>query len=217
MLLAALAGGASGLAVYSLTAGVIGPDALELSIIITAVVGYMGLSFPKRMLDSAALTQSREAPALAAMGSANVDATSSRTRALLLLRSGEPEISSVLRDLRAKALLGYQPLTAFQEVEGRLASYSARSVIRSIVAPMAGTIVEGGEESQGIAQSSALAEDSKLPLFTAVAFFTPMMLLFYAILSHLRDLASFVELVALQVVLLDVAFHFTSTERRRLG
>ena len=112
-------------------------------------------------------------------------------------------------------LLGFSPESALDRVEGRIASYSVKNLLR-LLASRPGEIPEGGEESQGIAQSTQLSEESKLPLFTAVAFFAPIMLLLLSIFSHIDSPASLAEVVALEVVLLDVALYFSSAERRRL-
>ncbi|MDV3277417.1 MAG: hypothetical protein LYZ69_02990 [Nitrososphaerales archaeon] len=217
LLFGGIAGGSGGLAVYFLTVGILGSSAPELGIVIAAITCYLGLSFPKRLLEAEAYSQSKESPVLAVMGSANIEATRSLTRSFLYLRSSEPGISTVLKAARARILLGRPPASALEEVGDRLASYSARDVLRSVAAARLGAIVERGEESQGITNSSQLAEESKLPLFTAVAFFAPIMLLLFLIFSHQSDPASLGETVALEVVLLDVAFYFSSTERRRLG
>ena len=216
MLLGCALGGFGGLAVYFLTKGVLGGGAIELCVVIALVLSYLTLSFPKRLFDSASLSQSREAPVIAVMGSANAEATRSRTRTMLFLTSGEPAVAAVLGAVRRKILLGFAPASAVSQVEDRVASYSMRSLLM-VLATRPGEAPEGGEESKGITQSSQLGEESKLPLFTAIAFFTPIMLVLLVIFSHISDPVSLGEVVALEVVLLDVGLYFSSAERRRLG
>lgn len=205
----------AGVAVRMITANVLGTDSLPLSGIVSAIVFYLALSFPKRLVESAALAQSREAPALAVMGSATLEATHSRTKAVLLLSSGNDDVSSVLLEARKRILRGYPANVAIGGIDG-LASSSTAEVLRSIASAERPQISEGGEESQGIVQSSQMAEESKLPIFIAVAFFAPIMLLLYAIMSHVGEAAGLAEVVALQVVLLDIAYYFSSSDRRRL-
>jgi len=216
VLLGCTSGGAGGLAVYYLTFGILGNGAVELGAIISLVLAYLILSFPKRLFDSASLSQSREAPVLAVMGSANAEATRSRTRTMLFLTSGEPSVSWVLASIRRRILLGFTPASAVEQVEDRIASYSTKNLLR-LLATRPSEVPEGGEESQGITHSSQLGEESKTPLFTAIAFFTPIMLLLLVIFSHISDPVSLGEVVALEVVLLDLGLYFSSAERRRLG
>jgi len=51
----------------------------------------------------------------------------------------------------------------------------------------------------------------------AAAFFTPIMLTLFAVLVHLDDPRGFAELVFVQLVILDISFNFSSSERRRLA
>lgn len=215
VLLGTTVGCAGGAALYFATFNVLGGSAVELALVISLVLSYLVLSFPKRVLDSASLAQSREAPLMAAMGSAVAEATHSKARTMLFLVSGEPAIGSALAAVRRKVLLGFAPDSALQQVEGRIASYSSRTVL-GLLATRPAEVLEGGEESQGITRSSQLGEESKLPVFTAVAFFTPIMLVLLIVFAHVHDPASLGELVALEMVLLDVGLYFSSAEGRRL-
>jgi hypothetical protein len=214
--LACFLGFAGGVAVYYLTSGILGNGAIELCVVIAVVLSYLTLSFPKRLMDSASLSQSREAPVLAVMGSANAEATRSKTRTMLFLTSGELTIATALAGIRRSILLGFTPASAVSQVEADIASYSVKNLLE-LLATRPSEVPEEGEESQGITRSSQLGEESKLPLFTAIAFFTPIMLLLFVIFSHASDPVSLGEVVALEVVLLDVGLYFSSTERRRLG
>lgn len=205
-----------GSAVLLLTRDVLESSSLPLSILMSSFVFYFGLSFPGRLAEAARLAQSREAPALAVMGAASLEATHSRTKAILLLRSGDRDVSATLLGARRRILQGYPADVAV--IRGAtLASSSAEDVLRSIASPERTGMVEGGEESQGIVQSSQLSDESKLPMFTAVAFFAPIMLLLYVIMSHVGEPTRLAEVVALQVVILDIAFYFSSADRWRLG
>lgn len=210
-----LAGLSGGSAVFFLTRDVLEGNSLPLSILISSLVFYLGLSFPGRLAEAARLAQSKEAPALAVMGAATLEATHSRTRAILLLRSGDRDVSATLLGARRRILRGYPADVAVAQ-SGELTSSSAAEVLRSLASQEHSGIVEGGEESQGILQSSQLADESKLPMFTAVAFFAPIMLLLYAIMSHVGDPTRLAEVVVLQVVMLDITFYFSSADRWRL-
>jgi hypothetical protein len=148
------------------------------------------------------------------MGSATLEATHSRTKAILLLRSGESAISYALEDARKRILLGHSAEAVVSQM-AKLASSSAYEVIRSISSPEHPAIAETGEEAGAITRSSQLGEETKSPLFVATAFFAPLMLLLYAVMAHVADSLELGELVGLQVILLDVVFYFSSSDPRR--
>jgi len=216
LLFALLCGASAWLVVRQITVALLADNSTALSMLISSIVFYLVLSFPKHRLEAAALAQSKEIPAVAVMGSAGLDATRSIAKSFLMLRSDEPEISKVLRHIRRAVLLGHKPSEILKRPELSLASYSAMNVLCSIASPDAGGVFEGGEEALGLMQSAQLGEESKVPLFTAVAFFAPMMLILYSIMSHKTDPTSLAEIVGLQVALIDVAYYFSSIERKRL-
>ncbi len=134
-----------------------------------------------------------------------------------MLRPSDRGFSEALTNAKRKVLLGYSVGAAVEDCVRSLSSTSAGEVLRKAATLAAESIEEGGEENRGILGSLQLAEESKVPLFTTVCFFTPIMLMLYAMFSHIADPRSLAELVGLQFVLLDVAFYFSSPERRRLG
>lgn len=204
----------SGLFVFATTRDVMAADSPILGAVVSAMVFYLGCSLPRRFESSASLSQSKEAPALAVLGSATLEATRSRSRAVLLLRSGERAISSVLESVRRDILLGCPPEVAVERAT-TLASSSAYEVLRSICSPELLKISEEGEEALAIERTSELGEETRSPLFIAAAFFVPLMLLLYAVMAHIARPLDLAELVVLQVVLLDVAFYFSTSDPRR--
>lgn len=212
----ACAFGAASCALFWLgTRGAIGGASAELAVLVGVIFAYFVASAPRRLLDSTALTQSRGAMTLAASASASLEATHSRARAVLLLRSDDRLVQGALTGAGRSVLLGTPPAEALNVAAGALASYSLRNVMASLGALDPGRVAESGEEKEGILASSQLSEESRLPLFMAVAFFTPMLLTLYAVFSHLSGAASFAELIGIQIVLVDIAFYFCSTERGR--
>ncbi|HYB45348.1 MAG TPA: hypothetical protein VEC92_02385 [Nitrososphaerales archaeon] len=208
-----LAGG-SGLVVFSTTRDMMATDSPILSALVAAMVFYLACSLPRRVEASASFSQSREAPALAVLGSATLEATRSKSKAILFLRSGESAISSVLEGVRRDILLGSPPDVAVEQAAA-LASSSTYEVLKSICSPEQLTIADEGEEALAIEKSSQLGEETRSPLFVAAAFFVPLMLLLYAVMSHVAEPLDMVELVVLQVVILDVAFYFSTSDPRR--
>ena len=200
-----------------LTGDVLGGNSIELSIVVSGVIFYMVLSSPKRLLESATLSQAREATSLAAASSANFEATHSKSRSILMLGTTDREISSLLVEAKRGLLLGLSVPDLMGSAAERTVSQSAKSVFTSIASMDPGLIEERGEESQSIARASELSEESKLPLFTAVAFFSPIMLTLFAVLTHQSDPKSFAELIVVQFVAMDLAFYFASTEKKMMS
>ena len=206
----------SGLALYLVTRGVLGGDSPEVSFFFAAIVVYLVLSLPRRLMESAALSQSREATTLAAACSATLEATHSRPRSVLLLESSEDNISSLLSSAKRRILLGEDVQGSLAAAGARAASRSANDVLSALATSEASLIIEGGEETQAITESSQLSEESKLPLFMAVAFFTPILLILFAVLTHQSAPGSFASLVIIQAVIMDLAFYVSSSEKDKL-
>ena len=204
----------SGVIVFATTRSIMAANSPILGGLVSAIVFYLGCSLPKRIEASESFVQSKEAPALAVLGSATLEATHSRSKAVLLLRSGNRAISSTLEGVRREILLGSPPDVAV-ECAPPLESGSASEVLRSICSPERLSITEGGEEAVAIEKSSQLGEETRSPLFIAAAFFVPLMLLLYAVMDHISEPIGLAELVVLQIILLDVAFYFSTSDPRR--
>lgn len=205
---------AAGLLVWTTTRGVMGDDAPILSALVSVMVFYLASSLPRRAEASASLSQSREAPALAVLGSATLEATNSRSKSVMMLVSGEKVVSSLLKRVRREILLGCPPEVAVTQAQS-LASSSTYEVLRSLASPERWNIEEEGEEASAIEKSSQLGEETRSPLFIAAAFFVPLMLLLYAVMAHISATLELAELIVIQVVLLDVAFYFSTASPGR--
>lgn len=207
---------AAGLVVFAATADAMAADSPILCALVSVMVFYLACSLPRRIEASNSLSQSKEAPALAVLGSVALEATHSRAKAVLLLSSGERSVSEVLAGARKAILLGHPPE---QAVAGavNLASGSAAEVLRSVASQGQWSVFEEGEEALAIEKSSQLGEETRSPLFVAAAFFVPLMLLLYAVTARVAEPVSLAGLVVLQVVILDIAFYFSTSDPRRGG
>ncbi len=213
----AAAGLVSALLLQEATGGVLGAGAPGLDLVVGLIVFYMVVSLPKRLVEASSLSQSREASSLSVMASVDFEATHSRSRTLLMLKSADPDISQALARVKKAILLGVPPSAAVNQSADLLASTSAADALRKAATMSPETMEEGGEENRGIVNALQLGEESKLPLFMTVCFFAPILLLLYAVFSRLEDPRSLLELLGVQLVVLDLSFHFTSSERRKLG
>jgi len=216
VLLAVFASGLAVGAVYLASESVLGGETPVVCLILGAIVMYLVLSAPRRMAESATLQQAKEATILAAAGSASLEATHSRTRSVLALDSGDETIARLLVASKRNLLLGYSVADSLGGAVDGTASQSARNVLEAMANAEASTIEEGGEETQAISQASQLSEESKLPLFMAAAFFAPILLTLFAVLTHQTGPGSFGVLVLLQMVILDIAYYVSSAERDKL-
>ncbi len=213
----AVSGVAAGLVVQLVSGEALGGAAPGLEAVVALAVFYMVASIPRRALEAEAFDESKEAAGLSIMSSATFNATRSRSRTMLMLRPRNPQLRRVLCEVKRAILLGTPPEQAVRGGSSAVASYSVSNVLRKAATMSADSMEEGGEERRAMLNAMLLSEESKLPLFTTVCLFTPIMLTLYAVFSHAGDPRSLAGLVGLQVVVVDIAYFFSSPERRNLG
>ena len=180
---------------------------------IAFLVFYVVVSAPRRLLDAQRVSQARESVLLSAAATACLNVTGSRPRTVLLLRSRDPEVSRALTEAGRRLLLGADVSGAVSSSSERLASYSTVAALQGVAKLERRTPDAGDEEARGLASSSDLARETKLPVFMTACFFTPIMLLLYSVFSHSYGEGSLVELVALEFIVLDLAFYLSSADR----
>jgi hypothetical protein len=182
-------------------------------VMIGALVFYAVVSTPRRLLDAQRVAQARESVLLSAAATACLNAAGSGPRTILVLRSRDEAISKALRRAGRGVLLGTRPLEALDESSKQVASYSAAAALREVASPGRKEYDAGDEEARGLASSSELSRETKLPVFMTACFFAPIMLLLFAVFSHSYGTGSLVELAALEFIILDLAFYLTSGDR----
>ena len=187
--------------------------------------GYMVSMAPRRIVEKAGFEQTIEAPAFAATSNIYLKSTSSRSKTFLMLRAEEPRLKSFLFHVRRQILLGYDASSAVEGArqQGHVFSESIRTVLSSIVGVDRSRVEEGGEELDAILNSSGLEDETKLPLFIAVSFFLPIMLMLFAATTKGTGLVAMASLVVLEVVILDITLAISGSSvawrdaRRRRG
>ncbi len=184
----------------------IGTGSVVLGLISAVGAAYLISTTPRRILDRATFEQTIEAPSFAASSNIYLKSTSSRSKTLLMLRAEEPRLASFLGTVRRQVLLGYDASTAVQAARPRshVFSESIRTVINSVVGVGRARLEEGAEELEGILNSSGLEDETKLPLFIAVSFFLPIMLMLFAATTKGTSPVAMAALVVLEVVVLDI-------------
>lgn len=195
----------------------LGQIAAVLAAIVGALSAYTVSTTPRRYLERAALVEASEAPTLAASGAVYLHATASKTKTVLLLRSDEPQLSSVLSELKKDTLLGLDPQRSLQRLEHAVGSDSTLRILRSIVRAQGERLRDEGEELESVVRSSASGEETKFPVFLTISFFLPIMLMIFAAMEHHTSLISVASLAFLEIVVLDLALSVSSTERRKLS
>ncbi|HEY6283475.1 MAG TPA: hypothetical protein VIW22_06080 [Nitrososphaerales archaeon] len=193
--------------------GVLGQDTAAAEIVVALLVFYIVLSTPRRLVDAQRVSQARESVLLSVASNACMNATGSRPRTLMLLRSSEPGIKRALTDLGRSVLLGARVENAVELASRRLASFSAASVLRGTATLRPRVVDVGDQEIRGLMSSSELSKETRLPMFMTVCFFTPIMLLLYAVFTHIYSPEGLSELAAFGFVAIDLAFYLAASDR----
>jgi len=213
LLLLSLSGGA---AVSLITGDILGSDSWIIGALTAAATGYLVASEPRRKLDTVSLWQAREAPVVAASAAVSLRATGSNSRALMLLRCDEEELAGTLERAKRMVLLGHAPKETILQSAAEIASESVSEALLSMVSREAGSIEDLGDELESVFAATSLGDETNVPVFIAVCFFAPIMLLLFAVLTRSTTPLELAELVVLELILLNIAFAFSSRERRRL-
>ena len=213
LLLLSLSGGA---AVSAVTRDILGSDSWIIGALTAAAMAYLVGSEPRRKLDTVSLWQAREAPVVAASAAVSLRATGSNSRALMLLRCEEEELAGTVEHAKRMVLLGHAPKETIVESAAEIASDSVSEALLSMVSREAGSIEDVGDELESVFAATSLGDETKVPVFIAVCFFAPIMLLLFAVLTRSTTPLELGELVLLELILLNIAFAFSSRERRRL-
>jgi hypothetical protein len=183
------------------------------AVIVGALVFYFVLSFPRRIADSQRLAEAREAPMMSASAATCLAVTGSRPRTIVVMRPRDPVLRAGLKDAGRKILLGTRADRALESSARCLVSYSALAAFKGLASFTPEGVVQGDEEAQGLAISSDLSRETKVPMIMTACLFTPILLILYAVFSHTYDAVSLAELASLEFIVLDLAFFLSAAER----
>ena len=213
---AALAAGAAAAAALATRLAVgdsLGQAAAPTTLAVAALVFYIVLSTPRRLLDGERVAQARESPLLVASAAACLTVTGSRPRTLMLLRARDPVLSSALAESGRRVLLGERIENALGSSTRGLPSYSAAAALEALASFEPRAMDRGDEEMRGLESSSELRRETRIPVLTTVCFFTPILLVLYAVLSHSYDPGKLGELAAFEFIVVDLAFYLSASDR----
>jgi len=205
-----------GVGVFFSTRDLLGDETWVASVLSALVIAYLLLSEPKRDYDSVSLWQAREAPLIASSAAISLEATGSKGRTAMLLNSRSHDFSVILADIKRRILLGYPPTDAIVENSRKIASESGAQALISLATHNSTITDDQGSEAESSVAAAALGEETKTPIFIAVCFFAPIMLLLFAIIGHKTGPLDLAELVTLQAIILNLAFAISSRERARV-
>ena len=192
---------------------VLGQNTGAAEVVVAFLVFYIVVSTPRRLVDAQRVGQARESILLSVASNACMIATGSRPRTLLLVGAREPGLKKVLAALGRSVLLGAGVEGAVELATKKLASYSAAATLRGTVSLRPRIANIGDQEVRGLMSSSELSKETRLPMFMTVCFFTPIMLLLYAVFNHIYGIDGLAELAAFGFVVIDLAFYFAASDR----
>ena len=198
---------------WFLIGGALGEANEATALVVGILVLYVLLSTPRRMLDRARVAQARESLALSAAAMACLSVTGSRSKTLIMLRPRNPALAAATAEAGRRVLLGDRVDSAIAGPSRDLASYSAAQSLTNVATMGTGDIEFEDEETRGLSASSELMRETKLPIFMTVCFFSPIMLVLYAVFTHSYGSVILAELAAFEFVVIDFAFYLSSTDR----
>lgn len=204
----AIAAAATGVAV----GGALGGAKPATMVVVGTLVFYVVVSAPRRILDRQRVVQARESVLILTAAKACLGVTGSRPRTLIELRSREAGFAKALSESARSILLGASVERATEAASRNLVSSSALASLESIATLHPDALDVDDEENRGLTESSALSRETKLPVFMTACFFSPIMLLLYAIFSNAYQVGDLAGLCALEFVILDLAFYLTAGE-----
>ena len=196
--------------VFAVGTRLLGPVAVLLGAMTAGAAAYIVASAPKRVTDRAAFLQAMEAPSLAASANIYLQSTGSRSRTLLLMRGEETFLKGALREARRMTLLGVDS-ARIEWAAHRIVSHSVAAVLASVSRIDKARAEEGSEELEGMLSAAELNQETKMPLFIAVAFFLPIMLMLFAAVTHNTGPLALGALAVLELVILDISLSVSST------
>jgi hypothetical protein len=216
--LAAAVGLSGAIFTFILTSTILGGVSALVSAALGIGFAYLVATTPKRNLERSALIQAREAPVLAASATVHLQTTGSRSKTLLALRSESDELEEYLDSIRRRIILGHDASSAVREKGSGIgpSSLSVKRILESVADFSNSRITADSVELEGMRSSSALREETKVPVFVAVTFFTPIMMLLFAGLTGNSGLLQMLSLTVLQVAVLELAYAITSAEKEIL-
>ncbi|QQG49151.1 MAG: hypothetical protein HY247_02230 [archaeon] len=214
-MIASAASASASIGFWALSRLPLGETAYGAALAVGATVFYIVVTTPRRLLEVQALSQAREAVLLTASTASLLQATGSRSRTILTVHPRDQGVQSAVRHAGRDILLGRSPVESVRGPAAMLASYSAANALRSVAEHSLVGTPEGGEEVQGLENMGALSQETKFPILMAACFFTPILLLLFALFSGEWSPLIVSALVATEVVTLDLALHLCSTGLRR--
>jgi hypothetical protein len=182
-------------------------------LVIAALVFYITVSSPRRLLDQQRVAQARESLLLSASAQACLTVTGSRSKTFMLIRPKERALGAAVKEAGRRILLGTNVGAAVAASSRGIASYSAAVALQGVATTNARELVGGDEESRGLAAASELSMETKLPMFMTICFFTPIMIVLYAVFSHTYQPERLVELGAFEFAVIDLGYYLSAAER----
>jgi hypothetical protein len=193
--------------------GVLGESEPAVLLVVSVLVFYLVVSVPRRVLDGQRAAEARESVLLSASAKACLNVTGSRARTLMMLRPREAATSRSVAVAARLVLLGTKVEDALEEASVGLVSYSAGAALRGLASLLPEGFEGGDEETRGLAAYKEMSRETKIPMFMTVCFFSPIMIILYAVFSHSYGAYGVTELAVLEFVVVDLAYYLSSADR----
>ena len=182
-------------------------------LVVAALVFYITVSAPRRLLDRQRIAQARESLLLSASAQTCLKVTGSRSKTFMLIRPEEQVLSAAVKEAARRILLGIRVDAAVGGPSQTIASYSAAAALQSVATSGAREFLGDDDESRGLSTSTELSIETKLPIFMTVSFFAPIMIVLYAVFSHTFQPDRLVELGAFEFTVIDLAYYLSAADR----
>lgn len=199
-----------------LTLRLIGTTGIAFSVILGIVSGYILFTEPLRVARYSSLIQSEEASTFFSFISTAHSVTGSRTRPIMLLEPRDFSFSNAIVKMKRSILLGRDLEGTIQILERESFSSTLSSALSAYKSRSGWKRIEWEEEYSASISTSLLTHETKVPLFIAAVFFSPILLTFLSITSHLYSSSHLLYIFLFNLVLVDLAYFYSSSERRIL-
>ena len=195
--------------------GVLGEAGPVVLMVTSGAVFYLVVTTPRRAMGRERELESKESVLLSTSARACLAVTGSRPRTLVMLRSKEKGTERARNAAARLVLLGTRVEDALEEASASLVSYSAAAAFRGLAALRPEGLEGRDEESNGLASARELSRETRIPMLMTVCFFSPILMVLYAVFSQSYSPTSVSELAALELIVVDLAYFLTSAEGGR--
>lgn len=199
--------------IFFITKAILPESSIFLSVIISLAIAYLLYTSPNRIIRYTKIKQSSESEIFDSYINSAAYIMSSKTRPILLTDWSKMSISPILRDIKRLILLGITVKKSFIQKQEYIFSESLKNSIKAYTSKGLERIANVDEFSREVLFMQENYE-TKSPIFVAVCFFSPVLLLILILFAHLYTPEKISFVLLLDVIIVDIGFFFSSAERK---